>query len=134
MDGNFHFRAENEEGNLVDMDGSSAIGGMNKGMRPMQLLLSGLGGCAGIDVVMILKKQKQEFSSFKINIDGRREEGKEPSLFEKILVEFNLRGKIDADKLKRAVELSMDKYCSVAKTLEKTANIQYRIILNDTLI
>jgi putative redox protein len=131
IDGDFHFRAQNEEGIVVNMDGSPAIGGHNQGMRPMQLLLSSLGGCTGIDVVMILKKQKQEFNSFNIKVNGDREQGQDASVFEKIHIEFSMRGDVDGDKLKRAVQLSMDKYCSVAKTLEKTAKIDYSIILND---
>ncbi|MBX7094946.1 MAG: OsmC family protein [Flavobacteriales bacterium] len=126
----FHFRAHNESGNTIDMDANPAIGGEGKGARPMELLLAALGGCSGIDVVSILQKQRQVASDIDIEIHGEREAGKEPSLFKSIEVIFRLQGELDADKVKRAVELSMDKYCSVAKTLEPTASIRYRIEVN----
>jgi putative redox protein len=69
---------------------------------------------------MILKKQRQEITDFRIEIEGDREKGKEPSLWEKAHVVFHLTGNIDPDKAARAVELSMNKYCSVAETLRKS--------------
>lgn len=120
-----HFEAENEAGFKINIDGSPAIGGENKGARPMELLLMGLGGCSGIDIISILKKMKQHVENFSISIDADREQGKEPSLFEKIHVVFQLSGDLDPVKVEKAIQLSMDKYCSVAKTLEKTATISY---------
>ncbi|MFZ5552433.1 MAG: OsmC family protein [Bacteroidota bacterium] len=131
---NFHFVAESDNGNSVSMDASPAIGGENKGVRPMEMLLMAIGGCSGIDVVSILKKQKQEIKNFSIEVDGEREAGKEPSLYKHIEVVFLLEGDMDPSKAKRAVELSMDKYCSVAKTLEKTAEINYSVKLNGVRI
>ena len=101
------------------MDSSVENGGKNNGVRPMQMLIMGLGGCSAIDVVMILKKQRQEITDFRIEIEAEREKGKEPSLWEKAHIVFHLSGKIDADKAARAVELSMNKYCSVAETLRQ---------------
>lgn len=100
----------------------------------MEMLLMAIGGCSGIDVVSILKKQKQEIKNFSIEVDGEREAGKEPSLYKHIEVVFLLEGDMDPSKAKRAVELSMDKYCSVAKTLEKTAEINYSVKLNGVRI
>lgn len=126
-----HFIAKNEQDTVMHIDGSPEIGGENKGFRPMQMLLAALGGCSSIDVVSILKKQRQVLEAFDIEIDGEREAGKEPSLFQDILVTFKLTGaSLDPDKVKKAVALSMDKYCSVAKTLEKTATIKYLMVLN----
>ncbi len=119
----FHMEAVNEEGKTLEMDGSSAIGGNNKGMRPMQLLLAGLGGCSTIDVVQILKKQRQPLEDIQVRIDGEREKDVVPSLFQKINVHFTLKGDLDENKVKRAIQLSIEQYCSVAKTLEKTAKI-----------
>jgi putative redox protein len=116
------------------MDASPTIGGENLGVRPMEMLLCALGGCSGIDVISILKKQKQEPSDFSIKIDGEREQGKEPALWKNIHAEFSFAGNLDAQKLIRAVELSLEKYCSVAKTLEQSATITYTIILNDKKI
>jgi len=121
--GNFHFEASNEGGQVVNIDASPAIGGENKGARPMELLIMGLGGCSGIDVVNILKKQKIDLTNFKISIDAEREADAVPSLFTKIHVTFIFDKDVDKNKAERAVSLSMEKYCSVAKTLEKTASI-----------
>ncbi len=120
-----HFEAVNEDGAAIQMDGSSAVGGQNLGFRPMQLLLAALGGCSTIDIIGILKKQRQEVRDIKIVVDGQREPGVEPSLFQAIHVHFELTGNLDEDKVRKAVDLSMQKYCSVAKTLEKTAIITY---------
>jgi putative redox protein len=132
LDSDFNFQAINEDGNSVLIDGAPAIGGHNKGMRPMQLLLSALGGCSAIDIISILRKQKQEIESFDIEVDGDREpvgiEGY--SLFKTIEVHFIFKGNLDKDKVDRAVKLSMEKYCSVTKTLEPTAKITYKVTLN----
>lgn len=82
------------------------------------MLLMGLAGCSAIDVISILKKQRQEVRDYKMVVDGEREPGKEPSLWKTINVEFHIYGDVDEDKAKRAVELSIDKYCSVAATLK----------------
>lgn len=120
IDDGFNMEASDETGHTVRMDSSVENGGSNNGVRPMQMLMMGLGGCSAIDVVMILKKQRQEITDFHIEIEGDREKGKEPSLWEKAHVVFHLTGNIDPDKAARAVELSMNKYCSVAETLRKS--------------
>jgi putative redox protein len=107
------------------MDASPEIGGQNLGFRPMQVLLAGLGGCSSIDVISILKKQKQPVLDIRVTIDGERAKNEVPSLFTDIHVHFTLAGDLDEEKVKKAVDLSMDKYCSVAKTLEKTATITH---------
>ena len=130
-----HFIAKNEQDLTMSIDGSPEIGGENKGFRPMQLLLVALGGCSSIDIVSILKKQRQTLESFDIEIDGEREAGKEPSLFRDIVITFKLGGALlDPEKVKKAVALSLEKYCSVAKTLEPTASITSVIVLNGQVI
>lgn len=122
-----HFEAVNEEGIKVQLDGAPNIGGENMGARPMQLLLMGLGGCSGIDVVLILKKQKINPEVMRINIDAQRVDAI-PSIFEKIHVTFQFGGEgLDEKKLNRAVSLSMEKYCSVTKILEKSAEITHSV-------
>ena len=81
QDDNYHFIAKNEEGNSISLDGSPDIGGANKGVRPMQLLLMGIGGCSGIDVILILKKQKQVIEGLTIEIEGNKEKVEGYSLF-----------------------------------------------------
>ena len=83
----------------------------------MQMLLMGLGACSGIDIISILKKQRQPIEGFHMTIEGEREKGKEPSLWESIHVVFHLKGNIDLNKAKKACALSIEKYCSVAATL-----------------
>ncbi len=130
LDDAFNFEASNEEGNKILMDASPEIGGNNKGMRPMQMLLAALGGCSGIDIVLILKKQKQEIDSFEIEVEAEREKIEEYSLFRDITLHFKFKGKVDKDKAERAVKLSVEKYCSVAKTLEPTAKINYKVSIS----
>ena len=120
-----HLEATNEAGNKLYMDGSPAIGGQDLAFRPMQVLLTSLGGCSTMDVISILNKQKQDLRHIEILLDGEREPGVEPSLFRDIHVHFRLFGNVDPDKAKRAIDLSMTKYCSVAKTLEASAKISY---------
>ena len=132
LDNAFHFEAKDAGGHSVHMDAGENIGGKDQGFRPMQMLLAGLGGCSAIDIVMILKKQRQTIDSFEISIDGAREAGKEPSLWEIIQIHFKLKGQVDKDKAERAVALSMDKYCSVSKTLENAgAKITYKVSVNE---
>jgi putative redox protein len=132
--GLFHMEAFNETGNSVQMDGSQKIGGENKGVRPMELMLMALGGCSSIDVISILNKQKLQPTTFKMEIDGEREEGVEPSLYRNVKVRFIFSGELPIEKLHRAVELSMTKYCSVAKTMESTAKITSEIELNGKIV
>jgi putative redox protein len=132
LDNAFHFEAKDESGHSVHMDAGKDTGGNDKGVRPMQMLLMGLGGCSAIDIVMILKKQKQVVESFEISIDGEREEGKDPSLWKTIQIHFKLKGQIEKEKAERAVALSMTKYCSVSKTLEIAgAAITYKVSVNE---
>lgn len=131
----YRFTATNEENNTVNMDASPSIGGEGAGFRPMEILLAGLGGCSGIDVVNILQKKKQAFDKFEVEINGHRDANEVPSLFKDIEVEFRIEGNdIQNEKIISAVQLSMDKYCSVAKTLEKTATIRYTILVNNNRI
>jgi putative redox protein len=104
-----HLEATNEAGNKLFMDGSPAIGGQDLAFRPMQVLLTSLGGCSTMDVISILNKQKQDLRHIEISLDGEREAGVEPSLFRDIHVHFKLFGNVDPEKAKRAIDLSMTK-------------------------
>lgn len=129
-DDDFAMEAKNEDGNVITMDGPPNLGGHNSGFRPTQLLLAAVGGCSAIDVVMILKKQKQRIDSFEIEVDGEKEKVEEYSLFKDITIHFKLKGEIELEKAERAVQLSIEKYCSVSKTLEPTAKISYKVSVN----
>jgi len=109
-------------------------GGKGNGMRPMQTLLAALCACSGVDVVKILHKQRQEITSLQITADGEREPGKEPSLWKNIHVQFDVKGLIDPEKANRAVQLSIEKYCSVAETLRRAgAQINWTLTTNGNI-
>ena len=131
VSGDYGFEAKDAAGHVVRIDTSPETGGANFGVRPMQMLLMGLGGCSGIDIVSILKKQRQELTDFKTTIEGQREAGKEPSLWENVNIKFELTGKLDREKVERAVELSMDKYCSVAETMRRAgAKLTWEVVIH----
>jgi putative redox protein len=119
MDDAYHMAATNERGNVLHLDNNVESGGKGAGFGPMQSLLSSLGGCSVIDVVSILKKQRQDLKDIKVTITGEREPGATPSLYQKAHVHFKLFGDIDKDKAEKAVALSVEKYCSVAETLRR---------------
>jgi putative redox protein len=120
----FQLEGVNEEGNTVRMDASPDIGGTATGMRPMQLLLTALGACGTIDIISILKKQRQPLEDIKIEVTGERPDTT-PAPFIEAHIHFKLFGKLDPDKVQKAVSLSVEKYCSVAETIKKTTKITY---------
>ncbi len=118
-----NFEAMNDSDINIMLDGAPSVGGENKGMRPMQVLLSALGGCSSIDVVSILSKQKQVIEDMSVTVEGERDPDAVPSLFRKIHVHFILTGPLDSRKVERAIDLSLNKYCSVAKMIDSVAAI-----------
>ena len=127
LNDNFLMEAVNESANKLLMDATPEIGGENKGFRPMQLLLSAMGGCSAIDILHILKKQGQEAQSFEIEVTGEKEKKSTYSIWKKINLHFILKGNIDEEKALKAAQLSMEKYCSVSKMLEPMAEIAYTV-------
>ncbi|NWF52504.1 MAG: OsmC family protein [Nitrospirae bacterium] len=124
------FVGEASSGHAIVMDGDPAVGGHNTGLRPMELLLLGLGGCTGMDVISIMQKKQQNVTALEINIEGQKAENY-PKKFTDIKIEFIIRGKnISEDAVKRSIDLSMNKYCSVKASLEGSAKINflYKII------
>jgi putative redox protein len=124
-DDHMHFEAENDRGNVVSIDG----GEDSKGMRPMELLLSGIASCAAFDAVHILKKQKQDVTDFQISVKGERSKEGTASPFKSIYIDFTLKGNIQPEKAERAVKLSVEKYCSVGATLRPETAITYNLNL-----
>ena len=119
------FVGETESGHAVVMDGEQEYGGNNTAVRPTELLLVGLGGCSGMDVVSVLKKKKQDIRGLEIHIKGKRAE-EHPKKFTAIDIEFVVTGRsISEEAVKRAVNLSMEKYCSVKATIEGCATITF---------
>jgi putative redox protein len=124
--------AKNPDGNSILIDASPEIGGKQKGVRPTELLLMGVAGCSGIDILSILEKQKQSVSDFQVLVDGAKEKFGTYSLFTDIQIVYKLQGDpLDPSKVRNAIELSLGKYCSVSKTMEKTAKIGYKLFVNN---
>jgi putative redox protein len=123
------------DGHTMRIDIPVEQGGNGTGFRPMQMLLSALCGCSAVDVISILKKQRQVLEGLTIEVDGQREEGKEPSLWKNIQLIFTITGEVDPSKAYKAVDLSMEKYCSVAETLRAAgAAIDFSVIVNGSAV
>ena len=133
VDDAFHFAATGVANVTLDIDGSADIGGHNAGARPMEMLLMGLAGCSAIDVIVILNKQKQVIDEFNIRVQGHRKAGATPAPFTSIHLEYRLKGTVDEGKVRRAIELSMDKYCSATAQFRPTAEITWSLILDQNL-
>lgn len=123
--GKFNFEAENSSGFTVDLDAKPAIGGEGKGFRPMEMLLIGLGGCSGIDVVNVLTKQKEPLDDVKISIKATRKDEEMPPIFDVIDIHFDLYGALSVQKVERALNMTFDKYCSVSNILGRSATINF---------
>ncbi len=122
----FVLELNNENGNTVIIDANPSIGGKGLGFRPMELLAGSLAGCASIDVISILKKQRIELASYTIDIVAKRFEGV-PSPFENIQLNFEFDDSVDLEKAKKAIDLSLEKYCSVSASLKDEITITYSI-------
>ena len=133
QEADFHFRAFNKDGHYIDIDDATAYDdGKGNGVGPMQLLVMAIGGCSGVDIVSILKKGRQDIQNFEIEVNGWKPDGVSPSTFEKIEVTYHLTGDLEESRVRRAIDLSIGKYCSVARTLEKSASISYEFTINGT--
>lgn len=123
------------KGHTIKIDIPVEQGGNGNGFRPMQTMLAALCGCSSVDVVSILKKQRQSLEDLVIKVDGERQHGVEPALWEKVHLLFQIKGDVDPSKAARAVQLSMDKYCSVAETLRRAgATITWEVMVNETIV
>ena len=119
------FVGESGSGHSIVMDGSPEHGGRNIGVRPMEMVLIGLGGCTAFDVVLMLQKSRQNVVDVEVALDADRAEDI-PHVFTTIRANFTVWGKdLSAKHVERAVNLSATKYCSATKMLEKTAEISY---------
>jgi putative redox protein len=124
--GKMVFEGKTESGHSVSMDAKPEFGGEERGPRPMELLMVALGGCTGMDVISILKKIRIDLESMTINIDSEQAT-EHPKVFTKINIEYNFTGKnIKEENVKKAIELSQEKYCSVSAMLKEKAEITYK--------
>lgn len=128
--GGMRFDITGNSGHSLVVDVSEDEGGENAGFSPIELLLLGLAGCTGMDVISILKKKRQDVTGYEVNVSGTRR-ADHPMTYEQITVEHVVTGHhIDPAAVTRAIELSSSKYCGVSNTLNKTATLveTYRIV------
>jgi putative redox protein len=126
------FVGESGSGHAVVLDGAPEAGGRNLGVRPMEMLLIGLGGCTALDVVMILKRSREPVTDCVVEMEADRAET-EPKVFTRIQMSYRISGRgLDPKKVERAVNLSAEKYCSATAMLAKTAQISHEIAIIDT--
>jgi putative redox protein len=122
---NMAFLGESGSGHAVLMDGPPESGGRNLGVRPMEMLLLGMGGCTAFDVVHILKKGRHDVRDCEVHLEAERA-GTDPKVFTRIHAHFVVKGRaLREDAVKRAIELSAEKYCSASIMLGKTAEITH---------
>jgi putative redox protein len=121
------FVGESGSGHSVVMDGAPAAGGRNLGVRPMEMMLLGLGGCSAFDVMMILKRGREAVTDCVVELDGERAET-DPKVFTKVALRYVVTGRnLDRKKVERAVQLSAEKYCSASAMFGKTAKLEHTI-------
>ena len=119
------FVAETGSGHMVVMDGAPEAGGRNLGLRPMEMVLAGTGGCTAFDVVLILKKGRHAVSACDVSLKAERAES-DPKIFTHIHFHYRVKGKqLKPDVVARAIELSKDKYCSASIMIGTTAEITH---------
>ena len=123
------FECTNAAGNKIILDNTSQPDA--KGVSPMETVLMAVAGCSGIDIVSILKKQRQIIEDFSAEVEGERIQVDEAKPFRSILVKFFLQGVIDPKKALKAAELSFKKYCSVSKTFEPNVTVSYEVFVNN---
>ncbi len=120
------FVGESGSGHAVVMDGAPESGGRNIGVRPMEMLLLGLGGCTAFDIVMILERMREKVTGLDIALEAERA-AEDPKVFTKISLVYKLKGRnLKPANVERAVNLSAEKYCSATAILSKTASIAHR--------
>ena len=128
---NMSFVGESGSGHSIVMDGPPDDGGRNMGVRPMEMVLLGMGGCTAFDVVLILKRQRQQVSDCHIELEAERAT-KVPKVFTKIHLKYYISGKnLDEKKVSRAVTMTAEKYCSVSIMLSSSVEITHETIITE---
>jgi putative redox protein len=123
------FVGESGSGHVVSMDGSPDVGGRNLAARPMEMVLIGMGGCTAIDVVSMLKKQRQDVTGFSVELVAERAPA-DPKVFTQVKLVYRLRGRrLNRSLVERAVSLSDEKYCSATAMVRKSAEVTHEIVL-----
>lgn len=123
---NMQFITDTPSGHQIMMDTSAEFGGKNLGPRPTEMLLSAAGTCSGIDIVEILTKMRLEVKSFSMEIRGERA-GEYPKKFTEVHMHYCLTGDLPIEKVRRAVQLSVEKYCSVSNSLSAKVTASFEV-------
>jgi putative redox protein len=125
------FVGESGSGHAVVMDGAAEAGGRNIGVRPMEMMLLGLGGCTAFDVVMILERGREVVTGLTVELDADRA-GEDPKVFTAVKLVYRLTGRtLKPAAVERAIKLSMEKYCSATAMFAKTAKISHEWHIED---
>lgn len=122
------FEARTPLGATLRMEGPPELGGIGDALRPMETVLAALAGCSGVDIVKILGQQKEPLEGLRISVEGTRADAI-PAVFTNISLTFEIHGPVAENKARRAVALSVEKYCSVAKMLEPGVKITHAVVL-----
>jgi putative redox protein len=125
------FTGYSSNGHSIPLDVKQAAGGHDAGISPIELLLTSLGGCTGMDVISILRKKQQDVTAFEVQVEGERAD-EHPRVYTEIWVKFIVTGNnVEAKALERAIELSREKYCGASATLRHTAQIHYDYVIQE---
>jgi len=123
------FELKNEKGLSFVTDNRAEFDGIETSPTPVEMLLMAVANCSAIDILTILKKQKQEISDYRMEVEGERKVEDEAKPFKSIFVKIILKGKVDLLKAQKAAKLSFEKYCSVSKSLEPKVSISYEVLV-----
>jgi putative redox protein len=119
-------RAESESGYEFSIASADEL----EGVSPMEMVALSLGGCSSVDILSILDKQRQLVENYDVDVEAERATDRTPAVFTSLHVTYHVEGEVEPEKLRRAIELSLDKYCSVSHMLERTADISYAFTVN----
>ncbi|MFW6013035.1 MAG: OsmC family protein [Candidatus Bipolaricaulota bacterium] len=123
------FVGTGESGHSVILDGSSDAGGFDSACHPVEMVVISLGGCTGMDIASLLEKMRQNFTDLEIEMEGQRRE-QHPKVLTDLILTYRVWGEVEEEKFEKAINLSLDKYCSVANTLKPTVSINYDYQIN----
>ena len=129
--GNLLFEADNPSGKTVMIDTAEEHGGHNAGLRPKAMMLASLAGCSGLDVISILKKMKVKIADFRMDTSANLTD-EHPKYYDKVTVEYHFYGEdLKRDKIKKAVDLSIEKYCGVMEMFRQFAEVETKIFYHE---
>ena len=130
LTGEMQFVAKTGSGHEVIMDAKADVGGQDAGPRPAELPFVGLSGCTGMDAISILRKMRQDVTSFSVEVEGLERTEEHPKYWSIIRVTFHVEGEVEPAKLEKAINLSRERYCGVSAIMRGVVDIQYRYVLN----